>query len=220
MDAVTARRLWVALGGGVAVAALGIAGGLLILLHGPRATTPPPASTGGLVVTQAGDQAKLDPQKPMRCFVNGQLVGEETLADCARRNGVATEALDVGVDQTGQLAAANQASQSATPLTPLPAAAALAQSAQPDATDLSAGTGDCLRYVAGAWREAGAGMSLSGCVKLLFSGHCARGAAIAYGRWMGQTLKQVPGEVDISNDNNNFRDLTQQSPPDCAIADF
>src|ERR1700685_1098020 len=109
MESVQPRRLWLPLGGGVAVVGVSLAAAFLILIHGPRAAAPPPASTGGLVVqTQLDQQAKLDPQKPLRCFVNGQLVGEKTLADCARQNGVATEALDVGVDQTGQLAAANQ----------------------------------------------------------------------------------------------------------------
>jgi len=221
MDAVTARRLWVALGGGVAVAAVAVAAGLVILLHGPKPAAPPPASTGGLVVTQAADQAKLDPQRPLRCFVNGQLVGEATLADCAKRNGVATEALDVGVDQTGQLAAANQGAEATTPLAPLSGAVVVAQSAaQPDASDLNGGTGDCLRYAAAAWREAGSGMSLPGCVKLLFGGHCARVGAVVYGRWMGETLRQAPGEIDISSDNKDFHELVQQAPPDCTVADF
>ena len=62
--------------------------------------------------------------------MDGQLVGEETLADCAKRNGVATEALDIGVDQTGQLAAANQNNAMATPLAPLPQSQVAAVSAQ------------------------------------------------------------------------------------------
>jgi hypothetical protein len=220
MDAATIRRLWVTVGGGLLVAVLAVAVGLIILLGGPRPAAPPPASTGGLVVTQTADQAKLDPQKPLRCFVDGQLVGEETLADCAKRNGVATEALDIGVDQTGQLAAANQNNAMATPLAPLPQSQVAAVSAQPDAADAASGTGDCLRYAAAAWREAGAGMSLSGCVKLLFDGHCAKAGATAYGRWMSQTLRQTAGEIDISNDDKDFHQLVPQSAPDCAIADF
>ncbi len=220
MEAITARRLWVTLGGGVGVAVIAIVTGLFILWRGPKATAPPPASTGGLVVTQSSQQARLDPQKPIRCFVGGQLVGEETLADCAQRNGVATEALDIGVDQTGQLAAANQNSESATPLSPLPQLPTAVASAAPDAADATSGVGDCLRYASATWREAGAGMSLNGCVKLLFSGHCARGGATVYGRWMGQTLRQVAGEVDISSNNKDFRELVQQSPSDCTIADF
>jgi hypothetical protein len=220
MGAASIRRLLVTVGGGVLVAAIAVAAGLFILFRGPRPATPPPAATGGLVVTQAAQDAKLDPQKPLRCFANGQLVGEETLADCAKRNGVATEALDVGVDQTGQLAAANQNPQAATPLTPLPQTEAPVVSAAPDAADANSGAGDCLRYAASSWREVGAGMSLSGCAKLLFDGHCARAGATSYGRWMGQTLRQTAGEIDISSDNKDFHQLVPQSAPDCAVSDF
>jgi hypothetical protein len=61
---------------------------------------------------------KLDPARPLRCFVSGQFVGEITLAECARKNGVATGALDVGVDETGALAAADEAGALLTPLPP------------------------------------------------------------------------------------------------------
>ena len=40
--------------------------------------------------------------------MGGSFVGEITLAECAKKNGVATGALDVGVDETGALAAADQ----------------------------------------------------------------------------------------------------------------
>jgi hypothetical protein len=219
MDPVQTRRLWLTLGGGVAVVGLSLAAAFLILFHSPRAAAPPPASTGGLVVqTQPDQQAKLDPQKPLRCFVNGQLVGEKTLADCARQNGVATEALDVGVDQTGQLAAANQP---ATPLAPLPPADA--SSSVADANGPVAPTspvGDCLRFAAANWRLAGSGMSLEGCVKLLFDGHCQKPGPVAYGRWTTETLRQTAGEIDISSDNKDFRQLVTQSAPDCAVPDF
>lgn len=220
MDAASIRRLLVTVGGGLLVAAIAVAAGLFILLHGPRPAAPPPAATGGLIVTQAAQEAKLDPQKPLRCFVNGQLVGEETLADCAKRNGVATEALDVGVDQTGQLAAADQNNSTPTSVTLMPQVPTAVVSAAPDAGDASAGAGDCLRYTAQTWREVGAGMSLAGCVKLLFDGHCAKVGATVYGRWMGQTLRQTAGSVEISSDNKDFHQLVPQSAPDCVIADF
>ena len=71
--------------------------------RGPR--EPAPASQGGLVVQTGRDEdLKLDPQRPLRCFVNGQLVGELTVSDCANRNGVASGALDVGLDPSGALA--------------------------------------------------------------------------------------------------------------------
>src|SRR5206468_8925951 len=57
----------------------------------------------------------------LRCFVNGQFVGELPLAVCAQRNGVATGSLDVGLDPSGALAAASNAASSG--LTPLPSQA-------------------------------------------------------------------------------------------------
>jgi len=210
------RRLWLTLGGGVVVIAVALAAALVIQLLGPRAAAPPAASVGGLVVQAQSDQdAKLDPQKPLRCFVNGQLVGEKTLAECAQQNGVATEALDVGVDQTGQLAANNQPQSAVTPLPPPDG-----QTSSDDQPAVGPPVGDCLRYAAASWREAGAGMSLTGCVKLLFDGHCQRPGGAAYGRWQTQTLRQVPGEIDVSPDNKDFHQLVAQAAPDCTIADF
>jgi hypothetical protein len=217
MDQAQTRRLWLTFGGGVAVLCISLGAAFLILLHGRHDAAPPPAAVGGLVVqTQAGADQKLDPQKPLRCFVNGQLVGEETLADCAQRNGVATEALDVGVDQSGQLAAADQAGTTLTPLPPSAAPVVVAQAAQPAAAN--APEGDCWRYAQATWRKTGAGMSLTACVRLLFDGQCVKTGA-AYGRWASQTLRLIPGAIEISGDNRNFRLLVEQ-PANCAIPDF
>jgi hypothetical protein len=51
--------------------------------------------------------------------VGGQFVGELPLADCAKRNGVATGGLDVGLDPAGALAAGTNGAD----LTPLNALA-------------------------------------------------------------------------------------------------
>ena len=84
-----------------------------------RAREAPPASQGGLMVeTGRDDDAKLDPKRPLRCFVNGQFVGELPLAVCAQRNGVATGALDVGSTPPGSLAASNGIGADITPLPP------------------------------------------------------------------------------------------------------
>src|SRR3954464_9713887 len=93
-----------------ALAAL-TAGGLIAfsLTRGHRGehTPPPPASQGGLVIESTGGApSKINPSGPLRCFVDGRLVGDLSLADCARRNGVATDALGVGVDASGALSAA------------------------------------------------------------------------------------------------------------------
>src|SRR5579871_5262742 len=95
------RRLLLAIGGGVVVLAVAVAGAYSVVHRDDaKPKVAPPASTSGLVVQMGrSDDAKVDPKKPLRCFVNGQFVGLDTLQDCAQKNGVATEALDVGVDQ-------------------------------------------------------------------------------------------------------------------------
>ena len=54
-----------------------------------------------MVETGRDDDIKLDPKRPLRCFVAGQFVGEMPVSACARKNGVATGALDVGLDAGG-----------------------------------------------------------------------------------------------------------------------
>src|SRR5690606_6952159 len=106
-------------GGALALlAGLGIA--FSIMLSDDGSKKPPPASRGGLVVETGRPDDKLDPARPLRCFVDAQFVGELTLAQCAERNGVATGALDVGLDETGALAAAGVAGTVLTPLPPQP----------------------------------------------------------------------------------------------------
>ena len=87
--------------------ALALAAGLVVALAvvgSHRGETPPPApaSRGGLVIeAAAAGEGQLDAAQPLRCFVNGVFVDELTLAECAKRNGVATVALDVGVEGSG-----------------------------------------------------------------------------------------------------------------------
>ncbi len=120
MDFLNDRRIVLALAGGALalLAGMGIAVGLLARSD-DSAPDAPPASQGGLVVeTTELDEGRMDPARPLRCFVGGQFVGEVTLSECAERNGVATGALDVGVDETGALAAADEAGTVLTPLPP------------------------------------------------------------------------------------------------------
>ncbi len=134
--ALHANRWLVALGGGVLALAAGLGLAWVIFSHSRKPETPPPASQGGLVVVAGrGDDAKLDPQRPLRCFVGGQFVGELPLAECARRNGVATGSLDVGLDQAGALAATNGAGAPLTPLNALapPQSLPVNEAAPPDA---------------------------------------------------------------------------------------
>jgi hypothetical protein len=205
-------------GGGLVVLALAVGTAVFVVRRdrGPR--PPPPASTGGLVVQMGRtDDAKLDPKKPLRCFVNGQFEGLETLSDCAKKNGVATEALDVGVDQTGALAAADQAGSN---LTPLPPADQTTPAASAAPATPAAAVGECWRYAVGTWRKAGDGMTLNTCVQLLFAGRCEKPGGASYGRWMGQTVRLVPHRVEISSDNKSFRLVIDQADSGCLIPDF
>ncbi|HEX4181630.1 MAG TPA: hypothetical protein VHY34_00010 [Caulobacteraceae bacterium] len=217
-----------------------VVGGLLVLLiaalaamlfegrdKGPQA--PPPASTGGLVVqTGKADEGKVDPKKSLRCFVNGKFEGIETLADCAQKNGVATDALDVGVDQTGALAAANGQSASLAPLPP-PDSSAAPATAAPETPPAAAPAqqqiarapvADCLRYAGSTWRGVGLAMPLSACVQALFSGRCEPAGQAAYGRWGTNAVRLVPHRVEMADDNRNFRTLVEQTDDSCVIPQF
>jgi hypothetical protein len=221
-------RLLVIIGGGLLVVIIAGLAAMLFRAREQAPKTPPPASTGGLVVqTGQADDGKLDPKKSLRCFVNGQFEGVETLADCAHKNGVATEALDVGVDPTGALAAANGQSASLTPLPP-PASASPPVETAPDASQppvaalapTRAPVADCLRYAGSSWRRVGASLTLSACVQALFSGHCAKPGESSYGRWSDNDLRLEPHRVEMSDDNRTFRTLAEQNDDTCVIPQF
>lgn len=222
------RRIVLALIGGALalMAGLGIAIGMVSKTRNDRDTAPP-ASQGGLVVeTTTADDGGIDPARPLRCFVAGQYVGEVTLAECAKKNGVATGALDVGVDATGALAAADDAGTVLTPLPPVqtaavepalpPAATAVPAAATPAAAPAGSPTGACWRYAGNVWSRLPSDLSLNGCVQALFAGRCERPGGATYGRWMTQTLRLVPGKVEVSGDNRSFRTLADQGGG-CAI---
>lgn len=201
---------------------------------GRHAAPPPEAVRHGVLQVQVGKQdTKLDPAKPLRCFVGGQFVGELPLIDCAKKNGVAAQNLDVGLDQTGQMAAAQVGGQTAlspplkvTPTTapatvagaalgPAPAVPSLIR-APPIPTVSTGPVGQCLRFAGGEWRETGASISLQACVHALYEGRCVHAGDAAYARFGGQTLRLVPGKVEISSDNRNFRTLVEQAS-DCSL---
>lgn len=194
-----------------ALIALGIANGN----KGPD--EPPPASQGGLVVENGrDDDTKLDAARPIRCFVEGQFVGEITLAECAKRNGVATGALDVGVDETGALAASGTTGAIVAPLPPSDATPPVVAQAPPQTSGPStpaptpvADGNACWRYADATWTKL-EGMSLNACVQRLYQGQCERAGRATYGRWGQQTLRLVPGKVEISDDNRRFRTLARQ----------
>lgn len=206
------NRLLIAIGAGLAViAAIVLA---LVFSSGQgRDDGPPPAAQGGLTIDVA-DAPELNTSRELRCFVDGQYVGLATLSDCARRNGVATDALDVGLDETGALAAAPTAAFSPPPTLPpvelteveppMPVEAPAQPTVQP------AASGACLRHTGSDWRSLSANMSLNACVQALYAGTCVRPGEALYGRWGETTLRLVPRRVEQSPDNNRFRTLVEQ----------
>lgn len=199
-----------------------LAGVLIAVFLSGRVHTAPAentTSTGELQVQQV-EQSKVDPDRQLRCFVGGQFIGTATLADCAKKNGVAAQALDVGLDKSGVLAAGGDALKPLPRIAP-PAEVAIAQPPPALTTGgVLAGSGgpigECLRYGGEGWRPVGGGMSLSSCVQALFAGRCERPGEAVYGRWSGQSLRLVPGRVEMSSDNKDFHPLVEQGR-DCSI---
>jgi hypothetical protein len=209
-------------GAGLALVA-GLLIAWLVLSHSHKPAEPPPASQGGLtVVAGRDDDAKLDPKRPLRCFVGGQFVGELPLAVCAQRNGVATGALDVGLDQAGALAATNGANSNLTPLSaqqpaqPLPVIEQTPpdqDATPPPPVQANGASAACWHYATGGWRQLGAPMPMQLCVQALYAGRCPTGDDADYGRWGDQTLRLVGGRVEISPDNRDFTSLVDPWPP-------
>ncbi len=211
-----------------------------ILLFGPfgRSTAPgargdPPAA-GSLSVDVAQARPEgFEADQTLRCFVDGRFTGLQTLAECARLNGVDAASLDVGMDDTGALAAATD-----TVLAPLPpelteevevaqveaardlspALPPLERPAPPPPAPASA-TGPCWRDAGGGdWQRVGDDLSLAACTQILFDGQCVvqPGSAL-YGRWSEETLRLVPGRVEAGRGQGRFRTLVRQSPGSCSV---
>ncbi|HEX8233305.1 MAG TPA: hypothetical protein VF559_08175 [Caulobacteraceae bacterium] len=222
------RRTVLLLGGGLALAAgLGVA-----LLLASR--SPSPAQKEGEGLPGTGLQVEVgrtdsivEAARPLRCFVEGRYVGEMSLNDCARRNGVATGALDVGLDPSGAVAAGE--GQQLQPL-PQPLEQAPPQSpaggndnmvaatpAETAATPAAAPGAACWRFNGVSWRQISSDSSLNDCVQALFAGQCVRPGSASYGRWSNQTLRLVTGRVERSGDNRSFRTLASQPPGECVV---
>jgi hypothetical protein len=233
MDAQNSRGLILAGAGGVAMIAVGVAVAFAILHHDKPSDEPPPASQAGLIIdVKQGSEIKRDPNQPYRCFKDGAYVGMATLDQCAQKNGVVSGALDVGIDQTGALAAANQFGTALAPVPPpgakvinapapgVPAVAVppIAAPVAPTAPPIAAVTpqpargpsSTCQRYDR-SWTALGE-MPLSTCLQLLYAGHCERPGGALYGRWGDQSLRLVPGRVEISRDDRSYQTLVQQGP--------
>lgn len=205
------NRTILAVGAGVAI----LAAIILALIFGRGDPSPeaPLAAKGGLTVDVA-EAPTLEPTRELRCFVDGQFVGMATLSDCARRNGLATEALDVGLDETGALAAAPTAAFAPPPTLPTPVAVLppepTAATPTPSVQPAQQGGSACLRHTGSDWRSLSNNMSLNACVQALYAGTCVRPGDAQYGRWGETTLRLVPRRVEQSSDNVRFRTLAEQ----------
>ena len=208
------KRIIIAVGAALAILAAVV---LALVFSGGRQgpAAPPPAAQGGLTVDVA-DAPSLEPTRQLRCFVEGQYVGMATLTECAQRNGLATEALDVGIDATGALAAAPTAAFAPVPelppvqLTEKPVTAPATAPTTPAAAPVQTGGTACLRHAGSEWRALSSNMSLNQCVQALYAGTCVRPGEAQYGRWGDLTLRLVPRRVEQSSDNSRFRTLAEQ----------
>ncbi|WP_313454339.1 hypothetical protein [Brevundimonas sp.] len=209
------NRVIIAVGAGLVIV-VAVVLALIFTSGGDKTPEAPPASKGGLTVDLA-DATSLEPTRELKCFVDGQFVGLATLADCARRNGLATDALDVGLDETGALAAAPTAAFAPPPQLPpvqtveTPQATPSVEPISPKPTAAPAAAGSpCLRYTGSDWRVLSNGMSRAACVQALYAGTCVRPGEAQYGRWGDTTLRLVPRRVEQSGDNTRFRTLAEQ----------
>jgi hypothetical protein len=172
-----------------------------------------------------GKAPKVEADTSVRCFVKGQFVGMTTAADCAQKNGVAPGALDVGLDQSGAIAAGG----GGTHLQPLANATGdtqdddKADTADAGSDDADAHAfanmppNDCKAYAPGGWRNVGQGVGLDACVHTLFDGRCPAPGQVVYGHWGPLTLRATPGRIDVSRNNRDFTPLAPQYPADCSI---
>jgi hypothetical protein len=214
------NRVILAVGAGLAILAAVVLA--LVFMGGGQEKAAPraePTEPGALSVDVA-DAPDLQPTRELRCFVDGRFVGMATLADCAERNGLATDGLDVGLDASGNLAAAATASFAPPPTEPAaedfadapqpatPGDGVNPQPAEPRPQRVSGAP--CLRYTGSEWRQLSGGMSLNECVQALYSGTCVGPGEAQYGRHGNLTLRLVPRRVEQSNDNIRFRVLAEQ----------
>jgi hypothetical protein len=182
-----------------------LAAWLIFVSQPPRSASPAARQPGLVIESDDLDQAHLDPKAQLRCFVAGKFVGQATLADCAEQNGVVTGALDVGADPSGALAAADKAGANLTPLPP-------SKGSGVTTTESPSQTAACWHYAGNEWSRLPGETSLNACVQTLFSGRCEHPGGATYGRWGSQTLRLVPGRIEISSDDHSFKMFSDQSP--------
>jgi hypothetical protein len=217
------QKIVLAVGAAVALIA-GVILAVLFMGRNPKPAEAPPASQGGLQIS-VNATPPADTTKKLRCFVDGNPVGDFTLAECAQKNGVAAQALDVGLDDNGNLAAAPTASLAPPPALPPAVVAPAAQTRpnpaaspveqpRPQARDdqgpapASGAHVACLRFTGGEWRQVSDTLSMRDCAQALFAGRCVHPGEAEYGRYGETTLRLIPSGVEQSNDNRNFHPLS------------
>ncbi|MDI7774341.1 hypothetical protein [Asticcacaulis sp. EMRT-3] len=210
------RWLWLA-GGAIVALVIGIA--LAVAMSsGHKDESKMNDQPTGLTFNVSDPKPTLDPKKPLRCYVAGAYVGEVTLAECAKRNGVAAQSLDVGQDDQGNMTAAPTGSLAPVPLAPASSVSAPeAQAANtggevvPPTVPAAAGpTAACLRYNSNSWNRLADNITLGQCAVLLYDGRCVSPGQASYGRWGSKTLRLVPHRVEQSDDNTNFHGFVDQ----------
>jgi hypothetical protein len=229
------QKTVLAAGAGIALI-IGVGLAVLFVAKNPKPSGPPAASQGGLQIS-VNNTPPPNSSKKLLCYVNDAPVGELSLADCAKQNGVLEGALDVGLDDNGNLAAAPTASLAPPPA--LPPAAALPPTAQPSTPGAAtpsepraqattqpsalpaqarAGAGAaCMRYSSGEWRQVSGSMGLNDCIQALFAGRCLHPGEADYGRYGDSTLRLVPGKVEQATDNAHFHTVVEQRRGNCEI---
>lgn len=209
------RVIFTAVAAGAALLAV-LAGVFYVSAHrSPTVHGDTPAPHGALQVKMGETGGgKLDPKAPLRCFVGGRFVGELPLGECAQRNGVETGLLGVGVDSSGQVAAATSGG---TELAPLPEDSAEAVAATEPQSVASAPSAECLRYGQSGWRTAGVGLTLRACARVLFENRCVKPGEAVYGRYGSRTLRLAPGRVEVSPNNRDFSRLMDQDSESCTL---
>jgi hypothetical protein len=216
MNLMQDRRVIAVLGGVVVLLLAILIGVFAIRSHRSNAEAISDAAAGGLQIEQGLADNHANTGKPLRCFVNGQFVGMETVADCAQKNGVASQTLDVGLDPaTGQAPSGTLAPPVRALPVPPPQAAAAPSADAADAAPTGPAS-ECLRYTPDGWRTAGSGVSVGQCARTLFAGRCEPPGGAIYGRWGQETLRLVTGRVEMSGDNRTFHPLIAQNQ-DCSL---
>ncbi len=210
------QKRWIAVGIG-AMVAIGI--GVFLAFGLSRGHKEEPKMNDlptGLTFTVADPKPTLDSKKPLRCYVNGAYVGDFILSDCAKKNGVAAQKLDVGFDDNGNPTAAQPGSLAPVPVAPASKAVTAepdpAQGAEvvPDTHAMAGPTAACLRFSSNTWNRLADNITLGQCAVLLFDTRCVSPGQASYGRWGSKTLRLVPKRVEQSDDNTNFRPFVDQ----------